>query len=83
MKRMSKEFCLSRVIALVAAVMLGASGTLTAQTPVNVQVTQTSAGYVAGSTLVITSSVSYPVGSHVLSLLWTPALPEGWTLVPG
>lgn len=81
MKRMSKEFCLSRVIALVAAVMLGTSGTVTAQTPVGVQVAQTSSGYVAGTTLAIECTITCPAGRQLQSLLWTPSLPDNWTLV--
>jgi len=72
---------LSRAIALVAAAMLGASGASWAQSPGDVQVTQTAAGYVAGAPLVIECAISYPVGGQVQSLLWTPALPAGWTLV--
>lgn len=46
-----------------------------------VSATQTSPGYRAGSTATLTGQFSHPPTTSLLSLLWRPSLPAGWTLI--
>lgn len=46
-----------------------------------VEGTQSAPLYAAGGTLTVSCTFAYPAGRALYSLLWTPTLPAGWTLL--
>jgi len=80
MKYTTKVFWLGRALGLAAAAVLVASGPAAAQAPAEVQPLQSSTNYTAGATLTVRCEIAFPAERQMLSLLWTPSLPAGWTL---
>ena len=70
-----------RGLVLAATVLLTLVGQAMAQALDDVQVSQTASSYVAGSNTIIECTFAYPADRLLKSLLWTPTLPAGWTLV--
>jgi hypothetical protein len=79
MRYTTKVFWLGRALVLAAAVVLVTAGPAVAQTA-EVQPLQSSTNYTAGAALTVRCEITFPAGRQVLSLLWTPSLPDGWTL---
>jgi len=82
MNRMLEKICNGSFFGFAAALLLAVLP-VTAQTPVEVYPSHSADGYLAGKPRVIQCSFAYPAESRLLSLLWTPILPAGWTLVAG
>jgi hypothetical protein len=79
MRYTTKVFGLGRALVLAAAVVLVTAGPAVAQTA-EVQPLQSSTNYTAGAVLTVRCEITFPAGRQVLSLLWTPSLPDDWTL---
>ena len=80
MKYTKKVFWLGRALGLAAAAVLVTSGPAAAQALDEVQPLQSSTNYTAGATLTVRCEIAFPAERQMLSLLWTPSLPAGWTL---
>ncbi len=80
MKHTTKVFWLGQALVLATAAVLMTSGPAAAQTSAEVRPLQSSTNYTAGATLSVRCEITFPAGRQVLSLLWTPSLPDGWTL---
>ncbi|MGI6391987.1 MAG: YDG domain-containing protein [Kiritimatiellia bacterium] len=79
MRYTTKVFGLGRALVLAAAAVLATAGPAVAQTA-EVQPVLSSTNYTAGAALTVRCEITFPAGRQVLSLLWTPSLPDGWTL---
>ncbi len=78
-----KQICGGPVSGVAAAVLLALAGRATAEVPENVAATQSAPLYAPGSTVEVSCTFVVPAGRTLQSLLWTPSLPTGWTLVSG
>jgi hypothetical protein len=69
------------ILGFAAAVLLALVAPTSAQTPAGVSATQASPLYFAGATQDVSCAFAFPAGRNLQSLLWTPDLPDGWTLL--
>lgn len=82
MKNTRKSILSGAVSTFAAAVLLMFAGQASVGEAGDVvQVAHSAFGYIAGTQQVIECSITYPTGRLLQSLLWTPGLPTGWTLV--
>jgi len=76
-----RRICNNPVTLLTAAVVSAFAGLTSLQADESVQASQSAPLYLAGTPLEVSCSFIVPPGRSLLSLLWTPALPAGYTLV--